>query len=261
MPAAERPLAGVRVLLTRSPERAARLGARLEALGARVELRPAIALAPPRDPAPAREAVRSLRAFDWIVFTSANGVAFFAEMFRELHGADAGPIPRVGAIGPATADAVRAAGYAPEVVSAESTGEGLARAIGGRLEAGVRVLLVRPEAARPALERMLAAAGALVKAVAFYRNVASAEVEELRTAIREARFDAVLLSSPSTLDRLVEGSGGEAAALLAALRRTRIVAIGPVTADAVVRRGLSVAAVASSPTDDALVDCLCRLFS
>jgi uroporphyrinogen-III synthase len=261
MAAPERPLAGRSLLVTRPADRAGRLAARLRTLGARVELRPTIALGPPTEPARAREAVRSVRSFDWVVFTSTNGVAFFEALFREVHGVAGAPLERVAAIGPATARAAAEAGHVPRVVATDSTAEGLALALGGSIERGARVLIVRPEVARPVLERALEARGARVEAVAFYRNVAAPDAAAVAGAIQAGSFDAVLLSSPSSLERLLESGPEGTAPLVAALGRTRIVAIGPVTARAVERYGLSVAAVAARPTDDAVVDCLRRLFT
>src|SRR6185369_11227976 len=104
--------------------------------------------------------------FDWVIFTSANGVqAFFAELRSQ--GADARRLgrARVAAIGPATAERLRAVGIEPDLVPEEYRGEAVADAIarghGGRLQ-GVSVLLPRAEVAREALPEMLNALGARV---------------------------------------------------------------------------------------------------
>jgi len=256
----DRPLRGRTILVTRPPERASELARRLEALGARVVARPTIALAPPEDPLPAREAVSDLARYDWVVFTSVNGVRFFHELHDEIHGAGSFPTCEVAAIGPATAAALAARGRAPDVVATDSRSEGLARSLAGRVVRGQRVLVVRPEKARPVLPRAIAGLGARADAVAFYRNVPAPGLDELVVELCAGRFDAVVFSSPSSLERVLESRARPGAEVLEALRRARILAIGPVTAEAVARAGLGPPAVAAEPTDEALVAALGGLF-
>jgi uroporphyrinogen-III synthase len=260
MAAAERPLEGCVVLLTRPPERADALAARLRAWGARVEARPTIALEPPVDAEPARRAVAELDRYDWIVFTSANGVRFFHALWREIRGAPVRLAPAVAAIGPATARELERSGCIPDVVAEDSRSEGLVRSLAGRVEAGARVLVVRPEVARPLLPRALSELGARPEAIAFYRNAPAPEVAALVDEICEDRFDVVVLTSPSSLERLLEVGYGSAHGLVSALRRARLVSIGPVTARAIEHAGLEAAAVADAPTDAAVARSVRSLF-
>jgi uroporphyrinogen-III synthase len=259
MTAADRPLEGRVVLLTRSPSRAEPLAERLRRLGARVEARPTIALEPPIDPAPARRAVSHLDRYDWVIFTSANGVMFFRDLLREVRGESARLTPSVAAIGPATARELEHMGCLADVVAEDSRSEGLARRLAGTVLAGQRVLVVRPEMAREVLQRELRALGAWPEPVVFYRNVPAPGVDALAAEVCEGRFDVVLLTSPSSLERLLE-AGGKPRELHAALERSRLVAIGPVTARAIERAGLRSAAVAAEPTEEAITRSVRSLF-
>ena len=256
----EGPLAGRVVWVTRPADRAEGLARRLRELGAGVETRPTIALEPPIDSAPARRAVSELDCYDWLLFTSANGVQFFQALVEELH-AEPPPIrAAIGAIGPATARELESSGYRPSVVAEDARSEGLARTLAGRIGPGERVLVVRPEVARSILLDALRALGARPDPVAFYRNVPAPDVHVLAAELCEGRFDVVILTSPSTLQRLLEAGQRPGDELRAALRRTRLVAIGPVTAQAIERFGLSAASVAAQPTDEAVTRAVQSLF-
>jgi len=256
----ERPLEGRVVLVTRPPERAEPLARRLRALGAQVEARPTFSLEPPADTEPARRAVGQLERYDWVVFTSANGVRFFGQLLHELHGKTRGLPAAVAAIGPATTAALVEMDCPPDLVAQDSHSEGLARRLAGRVAAGDRVLIVRPETARDVLPRAIAALGATAEAVAFYRNVAHPGVDRLAAELCADRFDVAIFSSPSSLERLVESQSRAAAELLEALGRVRIVAIGPVTARAIERAGLRPSVVAPEPTDEAVEGSVRALF-
>jgi len=260
MTTAERPLEGRVVLVTRPPERAETLALRLRALGAQVEARPTFTLEPPGDAEPARRAVLQLERYDWVVFTSANGVRFFGRLLHELHGETQGLPAAVAAIGPATTAALVQLGCAPDLVAEDSHSEGLSRRLVGRVTAGDRVLIVRPETARDVLPRAISALGATAEPVAFYRNVAHPGVDTLAAELCAGRFDVAVFSSPSSLERLVESRSRASADLLDALGRMRIVAIGPVTARAIERAGLGPPAVAPEPTDEAVERSVRALF-
>ena len=256
----ERPLYNRTVLVTRPAERNEGLARRLEALGARVEARPTIALEPPGDLDPARRALMKLPTYDWLLFTSPSGVRFFFLLAQRV----LGRVPKidnaVAAIGPSTARALKRAGVRPRVVADNSSAEGLAEDLGGQVQQGQRVLLVRPEVAREVLPAALRSAGALVDAVPFYRNVAAQDVAEIARDVRREVFDIVVFTSPSTAQRLLEGAVEAGIEIVGALRRVKVVAIGEVTARALQDAGMSVGAVASRPSDEGVVEAIQGLF-
>jgi uroporphyrinogen-III synthase len=253
---AEPALRGIAVLLTRPPSRVTSLAARLRALGASVEARPTIELAPPHDPGPARRAAREVGRYDWIVLTSPTGARCFLEALAAA-GARTALRARFAVVGPGTAAAL--AGAAPVGLEAtDSRAEGLARVLAPALRPGERVLLVGPERARPLLSQALSGTGAEVEAVAFYRNEPARDVVAIAHDVAGGRYDVLVLSSPSSLERLLASGARPRDELHAALARLCVVAIGPITAHALADAGLAARAVADRPTDDGIVDAIGR---
>ncbi len=255
-----RPLKGYTILLTRPAGSGATLCEALERLGAVVEARPTIALVPPGDVQEVRNALGSLAHYDWLIFTSPRGVHFFCHMAVDILGSLPPIEARIASIGPSTALALEERGLPPAVVAEDSRAEGLAMVLEGRVGQGDKVLLVRPEKTRPLLEERLAAAGAEVDSVAFYSNVASVELPEIVEDILSDRYDVIILTSPSTLERLREAGAAARQDVDEAIRRAAVVAIGKVTASAVERAGLPVAGVAREPTVAGIKEAVLRLF-
>jgi uroporphyrinogen III methyltransferase/synthase len=256
-----RPLFGRRVLVTRAREQAGGTADLLRELGADPWVVPTIELRPPTDPEPLARALRVLRSggYDWVAFTSANGVERTWEALL-AGGADARAFggARVAAIGPATARALEACGLRADVVSVEFRGEGLAASIleaVGASAAPLRVLLARAAKARDVLPEALRAAGHRVDVVAAYEtHPASADALAVVAAeLEQGRVDAVLFTSSSTVENLSDGLGGRAADLLA---RARVASIGPVTTATAVSRGIRVDVTAESYTVPGLVEAL-----
>jgi uroporphyrinogen-III synthase len=158
-----KPLVGLTVILTRERSQARELQARLEELGAQVELCPLLEFAPPDDPAIPEEALRRLGDYDWVLFTSRNAVRCFP-LPAECR-------PRVGAIGPGTAAALRANGTPVDLVAEEAVAEGFLAALEAQAVAGQRFLLPRAQEARDVLPEGLRARGALVDVVPVYKTV------------------------------------------------------------------------------------------
>lgn len=258
-----KPLFGRRVLVTRPAEQAGSLIEVLRDAGADAVSMPAIAIEPPEDSAPLRAAVEGTGRYDWVIFTSANGVKAF---FRELRaqGGDARRFgkARVAAIGPATAERLRAHGIEPDVVPDEFRGEAVAERLIAMHPDGmgaVRVLLARAAVARDALPELLRAAGARVDVVAAYRSVpcGGAAAASVREMIERGDVHVATFTSPSTVESTLAALGDGAAALLS---RLTLASIGPVTTEAAVRHGLDVAVTATHYTSAGLVAALEQYF-
>jgi uroporphyrinogen III methyltransferase/synthase len=252
------PLFGARVLVTRPEGQEDELLQLLRDAGAAPIHVPAIRIEAPPDPLPLARLAGELDRFDWVVFTSANGVRGLHRAL-EARGRDARAYGRakVLAIGTATARALRDRGIEADLVPAEFRGEAAADALIAALGDGVRgarVVLARAEVAREVLPRRLADAGALVEVVPTYRNVVRPE-DQARMAqlLRAGEIDLVTLTAPSTAESLAAALGADAAAVLA--ERT-LVSIGPVTTEAAERLGLRVAATASTYTAAGLFEAL-----
>lgn len=251
------PLFGARVLVTRPAHQRDDLATLLRDEGADPICVPAIRIVPPADPAPLARAVAGAGAYRWAVFTSANGVsAFFDEVGRQSRDARVLGGVRVCAIGPATADALRAHGIRADVIPPEFRGEGAALAIAAADPdlRGARVLLPRAEVAREALPEILSERGAEVDVVPAYRTGGPSEDDAiaLRELVHHARVDVITFTSPSTV-REVAKALGDAAGSLGAFT---IACIGPVTADAARERGWPVHVTPKDYTARGLVTAL-----
>ena len=227
--AAAKPLAGRVVVITRPRAQAQAFAALLESAGARVLLVPTIVIESPASWEPLDRALERLKEYSWAVFTSVNGVEMTRRRLEEK-GRGAGALHgcRLAAIGPATADALRALGLEAEVVPDEYVAEGLADQLGPLIKPGERVLLARAAEARDVLVTLLHAAGARVDEVAAYRTRPAAEdAGPLRRALGEGGIDVVTFTSSSTVRHFAALFPGED--LPGLLRGVAVACIGPVT--------------------------------
>jgi uroporphyrinogen III methyltransferase/synthase len=257
-----RPLFGRRVVVTRARAQAGELSRELEVLGAEVHEFPTIEIRPPEDFGPLDAAIRALDSFDWLIFTSVNGVEAFIERLSH-HGLDLRAVPRgakIAAIGPATAERVREAGLRVEIVPQEYRAEALIEAVPGASLAGRRVLIPRAKVAREVLPERLREAGAIVVVPPAYESVPSSEgKEELERRLEGGEVDCVTFTASSTVENFVRAFGEDDAGRL--LSGTRVVCIGPITADTARGRGIRVDAEAGEYTIPGLVEAVVDLFA
>ena len=238
------PLAGKRVVVTRARAQSSDLVAKLESLGAYVVEAPVIGIRPSSGELVMDERVTS--RWDWIVFSSANGVtAFFDALASGGRDARSLATTRVAAVGAATADALRARGLIADFVPTRATSECLAAGI-DRI-AGARVLLPVSALTDGRMADALRRRGGLVEQVAVYENVLQPlDAERLREV---AEADAVTFTSASTAKNLT-GALGEVSLPAGA----KLVSIGPQTSAAVRQVFGRVDCQAREPSLDALVE-------
>ena len=259
------PLAGRRIVVTRSRAQARVLRELLEADGAEVVEVPVIRIAPPDDYGPVDAAIERLAEYDWVVFTSQNAVDAFFDRLLQARAGGIGDLdrPRVAVIGPATARALRSRGLRPALAPQRFVAEALVEAFADEVAAGAprgdlrgtRILLPRAAEARSVLPDGLRALGASVDVVPVYRVEAELDQHpEMRRRLSSA-VDAVTFTSPSTVRNFVELLGADASRLLGG---ALVACIGPVTAAAARSRGLRVGLVADTYTVPGLVDALRR---
>ncbi len=249
------PLFGRRVVITRDRSQAGVLAERLHALGADVIEFPVIEIRPPADPAPLDRAIAELESYDWLIFTSANGVRCFMDRLdasgRDLRALRA----KLCTIGPATRRAVEALHLKVDLMPAEYVAEGLVAAFASEALAGLRILLPRAAMARDVVPVELGKCGARVDVVEAYRTVppddAAARAREIFGSGRPIDF--VTFTSSSTVTNFVAAAGR------AALDGVRAVSIGPVTGATLRKAGVEPAAQASPFTIDGLVEALMRV--
>ena len=250
----DRPLFGHSVLVTRTRQQASVLSARLYDLGAEVVELPTIRIAPADDWEPLDAAIEQMPAFNWIIFTSVNGVQFFWK--RLAHAAlDARALSgvRLAAIGPATAAALESHGIRPDFVPQEYVAEAIAAGLPETR--GQHVLLPRADIARPALADALRAAGAEVEEVTAYRTLRPAaqpgDLHDLLQGITAATF-----TSSSTVRNLATMAQDAGIDLPQALEGVLVACIGPITAETAREQGLNVGVMATEYTIDGLLKAL-----
>jgi uroporphyrinogen III methyltransferase/synthase len=238
------PLFGKRIVVTRAREQADALASRLSALGAGVIELPTIEIRPPADPAPLDRAIAALDTYDWLIFTSANGVRFFLQHLDDLRKLRA----KICAIGPATRDAVEALHVKVDLMGKEYVAESLLEAFAAHKLSGKRVLLPRAAVARDLVPNELARRGAHVDVVEAYRTVAPEHLAEQAHDILSSRPDCITFTSSSTVRNLVEAAGAEA------LRGIRVASIGPITTQTARDLGIEVAIQAEVFNVEGLVE-------
>ncbi len=246
------PLANKRILVTRPKGQAEELVSSLKTLGAEPLVLPTIAILPPEDWSRVDEAIYALPRFDWVVFTSVNGVRYFTGRM-EMLGVPVSTLAerRLAAIGPATASVLARVCRPPDVVPEQFLSDALPDAL--PCVQGLRILLPRADIARKEMARELQRRGAEVVEVAVYRvqqetGVDAASISNLPTP------DLITLTSPSaarSLAKMLEEAGRADW-----LARVPIICIGPITAEAVRALGYQPTRVATEHTIQGLVQAI-----
>jgi len=254
----DRPLAGVRVLITRADKDGDPFRQRLEELGADVLNLPTIAIEPPLDWRPVDAALSRLQAYHYIVFTSRNAVEAVIGRLTHLGLGDTiPPGPEVVAAGEVTASRLHALGVdtlmRPDVQSVR----GVAAALLDDDLRERRILYPTSDLSPTWLRDELAAAGADVEQVVAYRTVRPpADDQSVIDALKQGKIDVLTVASPSAVQNLI--------AILRpdhdCLRLTRVVCIGRTTAWTAEEEGLDPMAVAREPTVEGLVEAICSLY-
>ncbi len=238
-----RPLFGRTVVVTRAREQVSGLRLRLEELGAEVLELPAIEITPIDITLP------DLAAYEWLVFTSPNGVRAFFHDGLAPAGLDARALAavRVAAIGPGTAHALGTRGLRADLIPKRFVAESLLEAFPPPSTPGARVLVARAEVARDILPDGLRERGYAVDVLPVYRTRPATPDPALVARVVEGRFDAVTFTSSSTVDNFCAQVDPRPDPF------PLVVSIGPVTSATAVERGLRVDAEADPHTIDGLV--------
>jgi uroporphyrinogen III methyltransferase/synthase len=253
----KRPLSGKRIVVTRTRKQASVLSNKLRALGAQVIELPTIRIEPPTDLREFAELVQDAHVYDWILFTSANGVEAFFEVFFKLYD-DAREIggARIAAIGPATAQRVKDFHFHVDLKPDEFIAEAVAKEFQkqGSVE-NVRILVVRAEKARDVLSKQLSAAGAIVDEAFAYRTVPETrDITGARRQLAREGADLVTFTSSSTVENFL-------ALGLPWPQGMQVASIGPITSKTARDHGLKVDIEARRHDIDGLVEAIRRFFA
>jgi uroporphyrinogen III methyltransferase/synthase len=253
----DRPLSGKRIVVTRTRKQAGALTDQLRGLGADVIELPTIRIEPPTDLRAFAQLVQDAHAYDWIVFTSPNGVNAFFNLFYKLYD-DAREIggARIAAIGPATAQRMKDFHLRVDLQPQDFVAESLVREF--RKEGGIenlRVLIARAEKARDLLPRELSALGAIVDEGFAYRTVPETRDDiGARRRLVEEGADLITFTSSSTVENFL-------ALELPWPPKMQVATIGPITSKTARDRGLDVAVEARRHDIPGLVEAIRKFFT
>lgn len=244
----QRPLFGRTVLITRAQGQNRELAARLAEYGADVLVQPAIEIGEPADWVPVDAALRGIASFDWLVFSSVNGVRMLCDRMRRL-GLDARALAgvKLAAIGPGTAEELASHWLRADVVPTEFRAESLAASL-MRDAAGRRFLLARASRGREVLAEQLRAAGGLVEQIVVYssRDVTTPDAS-VAESLAAGRIDAVTVTSSAIARSLVALFGD-------ALDKSRLISISPITSETLRSLGRSPAREATRYTMEGVAE-------
>jgi uroporphyrinogen III methyltransferase/synthase len=255
----QRLLFGKTALVTRSREQASALTSQLERLGAQCIEAPAIKLIPPESYSELDEAVDKLAAYQWIIFTSANGVEhFFARLYDRKKDSRVLGNARIAAIGAQTAAKLKEYGILADIVPLEFRAEGIIAAMTGRIEPGMSVLIPRALVARDILPEKLREMGAHVDVVPVYRTITGeTDGEVLAEKLKTGEIDLVTFTSSSTVTNLLALLGSRGAELL---KNAKIACIGPITAGTCLEHGVKPDVIADEYTIHGMVEAIMKVY-
>lgn len=246
------PLFGRKIIVTRSRRQASRLVEGIRELGGEAIEIPAIETEKNPDLSDLHRAFERMADYNWVVFTSVNGVqVFFEEM--QASGCDIRLLAglKIAAIGPATAGALQEKGLLADLVPERYQAEDVLEGLREMLVAGQRVLLPRAQGARPLLPEGLRNMGVQVDEVITYRSRRPRLTEKEENALRLGQADYITFTSSSTVENFVAHLGAENVAAFQG--RVKTACIGPITADKARSMGFDVHITAAEYTIDGLL--------
>ena len=234
----KKPLLGKTVLVTRPTAQAATLSAALKNVGAKVLEFPSIKILPPKDWTGLDQAIRDMRTFDWILFTSVNGVEYFMKRLF-LHGKDARMLGgvKIGVIGEKTAEVLTSFGLKADLVPGKYTTEDLLKKLMEQNEITSRsFLLPRTNIAPEYLSKELCRLGAKVREAVAYETVPNLEPgkkRELEKWVENQNIDYITFTSASTVDHFFDSIPKHLKGKL----NSHLISIGPITTKAIRQYG------------------------
>ncbi|HWX20893.1 MAG TPA: uroporphyrinogen-III C-methyltransferase [Candidatus Binatia bacterium] len=249
-----RPLFGRRVVVTRARDQAPQLSSRLRDLGAEVLEVPTIKLEPPTHRELLVDALLELNSYDWLVFTSPNGVtSFFEYFFRQFHDMRDIGGARIAAVGPATAKKLKELHLQVDLMPDEALGAAIAEAFAEyETVENLRICLLRAEVANPELPAALEALGAIVDDIACYKTVPETEDPGgVAAKLLESGADWLTFTSGSTVEHF--HARFELPTWLKRFPETKIASIGPETSKTLAVLGVQPTVEAKQHTIDGLV--------
>ncbi len=243
----KRPLFGQRVLITRPAHQAQLLAAPLTELGAEILHQAAIEISPPQDWTAVDAALSRLREFDWLVFSSSNGVRYLLDrLLATGHDLRSLGKLKLAAIGPGTADELARYHLRADLIPDEYRAESLASSLAGTAS-GKRFLLARASRGREVLAEELSAAGGIVEQVVVYHSHDVLQPDpRIVDSLRSETIDWITVTSSAIAKSLVQLFGED-------LRKAKLVSISPITSATLRELGYEPAAEATEYTMQGVV--------
>jgi len=250
------PLTGRRILITRAIEQAEEFSVLLENYGAQVIPFPTIEIASPDDWRPLDRAIKGIDTYDWVIFTSVNGVRSFSQRLKDK-GVNITVLAEknICAIGPRTQGELEEMGLTVTFMPAEYRAEGVAEGLKTRGINGQKILLPRARHARKILPDALREAGAVADEVEAYRAVRPAKTLDSIEAILSKGIDVVTFTSSSTVRNFMEFVSDKTI-----MHGVKVAVIGPITAETVKNYGLEPHITPAEYTIPALVEAIVEYF-
>jgi uroporphyrinogen III methyltransferase/synthase len=248
------PLFGQRILVTRPRTEGLQAVEGLHSLGAEAILAPMVEIKPLDDPGPIDQAIGRLASYDWIVFTSSNGVRGLMDRIAAV-GADSrvfGPL-KIAAIGPATAESLATYHLRADLIAESYVSESLAEAMVGKVEGG-RVLLIQVDRGRAVLREALSRVAHVDRLPTYENRDADSLAPEVASRLVEGSIDWITVTSSAIADRLYTLLPSPARDRVGST--IRLASLSPLTTQALSKLGWPVAVEAESATWDALVEAI-----
>lgn len=254
------PLSGKRILITRARDQSSEFKTCLRNFGAEVIEFPTIEIVPPIAWNKVDQAINQLKFYDWIIFTSANGVHFFWQRLQEKGKNGLPSSLKICAIGPATANQLEKRKVSVDYIPKEYIAEAILKGFEKMAIKGKRILLARAQEARNVLPRGLRKMGAKVDVVEAYRTIKpKGRVKRLMQLLRDEEIDVITFTSSSTVNHFFEILKG--IDLQKALKDIVIACIGPITAQTAKKWGIKVHIQPKKYTIQGLTQAIALYFS
>lgn len=255
-----RPLFGRKILITRARDQVSEFSDLLHRNGAESVEFATIEVVPPRSYKALDQAIEGLQDYDWIMFTSVNGVIFFIKRLQ-ASGRDIRALSglKICAIGPRTAEEIQQYGVKIDLIPDEYLAEGVIKGMGRRKLKGKKILIPRAEVAREILPQELDRMGAQVDVVTAYRTVRPTKsVEPVKKLLQAGKISVITFTSSSTVRNFVEMFKKKELPRL--LKRAKIACIGPITAETAKQFGIKTDVMPKDSTIPSFVDAICFYF-
>lgn len=258
-----KPLFGKKIIVTRAREQASSFLAKLRNLGADCIEFPTIEIIPPEDYTSLDQSIKDLNNYNWLLFTSVNGVKYFFNRLYEK-GNDVRSLGdiKVGAIGPKTAEEVKKYGIIPDLIPSEYRAEAVVEEFRKLKADKLNILLPRAAKAREILPDELKKMGAHIDVVDAYKTIMpDKKAETICKMLEDGKIDMITFTSSSTVSNFMGMFGDKADKIKTWLANVEIASIGPITSDTANKLDLKITVEPEDYTIDGLTDIIVEYYS